>query len=96
MRVEQSYPEKEEYLRSLYTLLEPLTAMTPTILTRNDVRTGTISKSLYFRTLAMPCLNYYYELFYKDRVKFIPSDPGGSLAARGLAYNFFKIKTKYI
>jgi hypothetical protein len=86
LRVEQSYPEKEEYLRSLFTLLEPLTAMTPVVLTRKaDVRTGTISKSIYFRTLAMPCLNYYYDLFY-NKVKIVPKNLDELLAPRGLAY----------
>lgn len=87
LRIEQSYPEKEEYLRSLYTLLEPLATMTPVLLTRKaDGRTGTISKSLYFRTLAMPCLNYYYDLFYKERVKIVPQNLDELLTARGLAY----------
>lgn len=38
--------------------------MSPTILTRKDKRSGTTTQSLYFRTLAMPCLNDYYDLFY--------------------------------
>jgi hypothetical protein len=87
LRIEQSYPEKEEYLKSLLTLLEPLTAMTPTIFIRKpDKRTGIIYKSLYFSTLAMPCLNYYYDLFYKERVKIIPKNLDELLTARGLAY----------
>lgn len=40
LRIEQSYPEKEKYLKSLYNLLEPMTAMTPTVLTRKDKRSG--------------------------------------------------------
>lgn len=72
IRIEQSYPEKTEYLKSLHKLLEPLTAMEPTLLTRNNKKSGVVTKSLYFRTLAMPCLNYYYELFYKNGVKIIP------------------------
>jgi hypothetical protein len=49
LRIEQSYPKKEEYLKSLYALLKPLTSMTPVILTRKpDKRTGEIYKSLYF------------------------------------------------
>ena len=86
LRIEQSYPEKEKYLTSIYELFEPLTTMTPTILTRNDKRNGSITQSLYFRTLSMACLNYYYDLFYKERVKIIPSNLGELLTARGLAY----------
>lgn len=84
LRVEQSYTEKEKYLRSLYELLEPMTTMSPTILTRKDKRSDTTTQSLYFRTLAMPCLNYYYDLFYKERVKIVPRNLGPLLTARGL------------
>ena len=86
LRIEQSYPEKDKYLRSLYELLGPITTMSPTILTRKDKRNGIITQSLYFRTLAMPCLNYYYDLFYKERVKIVPRNLGQLLTARGLAY----------
>lgn len=44
--------------------------MIPNIIIRKaDKQTGRITKSLYFRTLSMPCLNYYYyyELFYKKK-----------------------------
>jgi len=40
-----------------------MTAMSPTVLTRKDKRDDKTTQSLYFRTLAMPCLNYYYDLF---------------------------------
>lgn len=86
IRIEQSYPEKSEYLKSLHGLLEPLTAMEPTLLTRNNKKRGTTTQSLYFRTLAMPCLNFYHELFYKDNIKVIPRNLEELLTARGLAY----------
>ena len=86
LRIEQSYPEKERYLRSLYELFEPITTMSPTNLTRKDKPSGTTTQSLYFRTLAMPCLNGYYDLFYKERVKVIPRNLSTLLTARGLAY----------
>lgn len=53
IRLEQSYPEKSEYLKSIDELFKPLTAMEPTILTRNDKR-DLVTQSLYFITLAMP------------------------------------------
>ena len=40
IRIEQSYPEKSEYLKSLHELLEPLTVMEPTILTREYKKRG--------------------------------------------------------
>ncbi len=86
MRIEQSYPEKEGYIISLFSLLEPITTMTPVILSIKDKRSSSLFKSLYFRTLAMPCLNYYHELFYKEKVKIVPRNLGKLLTARGLAY----------
>ena len=60
--------------------------MEPTILTRNDKKRDLITQSLYFRTLAMPYLNYYYDLFYKDKIKVIPRNLDELLTARGLAF----------
>ena len=59
--------------------------MKPTLLTRNNKKRGIVTKSLYFRTLAMPCLNYYYELFYKEGIKLIPKNISELLTARSLA-----------
>lgn len=60
--------------------------MEPTLLTRNNKKTGTVTESLYFRTLAMPCLNFYYDLFYKDKVKVIPKNLEEYLTARSLTF----------
>jgi len=60
--------------------------MEPTILTRKYKSRNTITQSLYFRTLAMPCLNYFYETFYKDKKKIVPNNLDELLTARGLAY----------
>lgn len=86
MRIEQAYTEKEQYVKSLYKLLEPIVTMPIGILTRNDKRNGSVTQSIYFRTLAMPCLNYYHDLFYKCKIKSIPRNLGQLLTARGLAY----------
>lgn len=61
-----------------------------TLLTRNNKKRGVYTQSLYFRTLAMPCLNYYYELFYKDSIKIVPRILEDLLTARGA----FKKKAK--
>lgn len=85
--IEQSYPEKEEYVKFLYRLMEPVVLNSPSVVTRKpDRRTGKISQSLRFWTMAMPCLNYYHDLFYKDKVKSVPRNLGELLTARGLAY----------
>lgn len=85
LQIDQAYPEKEQYVTSLYKLLEPLVTMSPTLLTRKDKRNGSVTQSIYFRTLSMPCLNYYHDLFYKDKVKIVPRNLEELLTARGLA-----------
>jgi len=35
--------------------------------------------------MALPCLNYYYDLFYKDKVKIVPKNLGELFTAKGLA-----------
>jgi len=61
--------------------------MNPVILTRKpDKITGKIYKSIYFRTLALPCLNEYHDIFYKNKIKTIPKNLGELLTPVGLAY----------
>jgi len=41
-----------------------------------DIRTGLQYNSIRFATLSMPCLNYYYDLFYyKEKIKNIKQVP---------------------
>lgn len=64
LRFEQSIKHKD-YLIFLYDLFKPLTNMQPKIQIRKpDSRTGKQYNSIRFSTLAMPCLNYYHDLFY--------------------------------
>lgn len=61
--------------------------MNPVILTRKpDIRIGKIYKSIYFRTLSLPCLNEYYNIFYKNKVKIIPENLDKLLTPISLAY----------
>lgn len=61
--------------------------MNPVILIRKpDKRTGKIYKSIYFRTLTLPCLNEYHNMFYKNKVKIIPENLDKLLTPIGLAY----------
>lgn len=87
LRIEQSYPEKEKYFNHLYLLFKPLVSMNPSILERKpDIRTGLIYKSLYFWTLRFPCLNEFYDIFYKNKVKIILNNLNKLLTPIGLAY----------
>ena len=48
IRLEQSYPEKSEYLKSLYELFEPLVAMEPTLLTRDNKKNRSCNQIIIF------------------------------------------------
>lgn len=44
-------------------------------------------QSLHFVTMALPCFNYYHDLFYNSKkVKVVPSNISDLLTARGLAF----------
>lgn len=66
--------------------------MSPRIHTRKpDKRTGKISKTIAFKSLRNPSLNYYYDLFYKydiegKRRKIIPTNISDLLSPCALAY----------
>ena len=51
-----------------------------------DLRTNKIYSSIQFKTLALPSLNYYKDLFYKDGKKIIPANIIELLTDRALAY----------
>jgi len=67
--------------------MEPVVLNSPSIVTRKpDKRSGIVTQSLRFLTMALPCLNYFHGLFYKDKVKIVPKNLGELLTARGLAH----------
>ena len=87
LRIDHTYPEQKSYVLSLRTLFAPLIASEPVIITRKaDVRTGKIYKSIYVRTLRFVCLNKYYDLFYKDKIKVVPLNIEDLLTPIGLAH----------
>ena len=85
--IEQAYPEKKDYMFSLFELYKPLITNEPKIITRKaDKRTNKIYKSLAFKTISLNCLNEYHNLFYKNKIKLVPDNIHELLTARGLAY----------
>jgi hypothetical protein len=87
LHLEQSYPEKEDYLLSLFELYKPLVTNYPKIIIRKpDIRTGKIYKSIAFKTSAFNCFNEYHDLFYENKIKIVPKNIQKLLTARGLAY----------
>jgi LAGLIDADG DNA endonuclease family/Cytochrome C oxidase subunit II, transmembrane domain len=53
---------------------------------KSDKKTGKINSSIRFVTYSLPCFNYYYDLFYENKVKRIPLNIGDLLTNVGLAY----------
>lgn len=51
-----------------------------------DKRNNKVNTSISFNTYSLPCLNYYYDLFYIDGVKTIPDNIGEFLTPVALAY----------
>ena len=87
LRIDHTYPEQKEYVFSLQTLFASLIAIEPSINVRKaDPRTGKVYKSISTKTLRFPCLNEYHDLFYKDKIKFVPLNIQDLLTPRGLAH----------
>jgi LAGLIDADG DNA endonuclease family. len=52
---------------------------------RLDKRNNKIYNTLHFSTRAIPFLNFFYDLFYRNKIKVIPSSIGNLLTNIGLA-----------
>jgi hypothetical protein len=77
----------EEYVMHLYELFKSYCRSVPKTTNRlPDKRTGKIYSRVTFTTMALPCFNELYELFYVNGKKVIPSNIGELLKIGGLAY----------
>jgi hypothetical protein len=75
------------YLLWLYSIFEPFVGLPPLSTNRKpDSRTGKIYNSLRFQTLAFPCFNLFYDLFYPNGVKIVPLTIAELLTPVGLAF----------
>ncbi len=86
LKIDNAYPDQEKFVYTLRKFFDSITNMEPKILTRTDKRSNKTSQSISFSTLTLPCLNYYHELFYKNKKKSIPSNIEELLTERGLAF----------
>ena len=74
----------EPYIIHLYTIFQEFCKTTPQI---KDARLkDKTHQSIFFDTLTYEAFNYYYDLFYKNKKKVIPSNIEELLTARSLAY----------
>ena len=79
------------YLLHLYDLFQEYVLTPPKISTVKDKKNGNLRYNLSFATLALPCFNELYELFYTSTAdttgkKIIPSNISDLLTPVSLAY----------
>lgn len=87
LRFDQTFPNHASYLMNLYIVFNKLSARGPKVYTRKpDVRTNKIYSSIQYKTLNLPCLNHFYDLFYKNGKKRIPTNLIDIITSRSLAY----------
>jgi LAGLIDADG DNA endonuclease family len=89
LRFDQTFPEHTTYLMHIYSHFINLAGKGPKVYIRKPDKlrsTNKIYSSMQFKILALPCLNYYYDLFYKEGKKIIPSNISDLLTARAFAY----------
>lgn len=76
LRFDQSKEKHKKGVNSimhLYDLFKDFVGSSPSVTNRkSDKRTGKIYNSIYFKTLAFACFNYYRDLFYPENKKIIP------------------------
>ena len=84
--MDNAYPSQKDFINNLRELFDSITTVSPKIVTRVDKRSNKTTESIRFWTRALPCLNYYHNIFYKDKVKIIPQNIGELLSEIGLAY----------
>ncbi len=86
LKLDNTYPDQEDFVRKSRELLDSITNMEPKVLTRTNKKSNKVTQSIYFWTLTLPCLNHFHELFYKDKIKSIPNNIEELLTERGLAF----------
>lgn len=76
----------KDYLIHLYEKLEKFVSNPPKEKKNHHKVYDKIYTSWNFQTLSMPCFNYYYNIFYPNKKKIIPSNIGELLTGQALAY----------
>lgn len=77
----------KDYLMHLYDLFKIFCGAVPTFYSPSpDNRTGKVYPALSFKTLSLSCFNEFYELFYHDGKKIVPSNIFDLLTPIGLCY----------
>jgi hypothetical protein len=86
LRYEQASPKHDGRFYYTYLFYALYCAGNTVTRTRLDKRTGTTNVTNVFSTRAMPFFTFYYELFYVDGVKTIPSNIAQYLTPVAVAF----------
>ena len=87
LRFDQTYPDHVSYINELYNIFKNLTRTGPRVHIRKpDKRTGKVYSTIAFKTLSLPCLNPFQELFYKNGKKVVPLNIAELLTPISLAF----------
>jgi LAGLIDADG DNA endonuclease family len=76
----------KDYLLHLYNLFIDLVVASPFLDKSYHKKYDKIYTGITFKTLSLSCLNYYYDLFYKNGTKIVPNNISDLLNPLGLAY----------
>jgi hypothetical protein len=77
----------KDYLFHLFDVFKPFCGVTePSFRTKFHKINNNYNNSYLFKTLSYPCFNYYYDLFYLNKIKVVPSNIQQLLTPIGLAY----------
>lgn len=77
----------EDYLLHLYDVFKDFCKSAPkTVTPMAHKKTDKVYPYIRFEARSLPCFNYYYDLFYSDGKKVIPSNIGEILTPLGLSY----------
>lgn len=78
--------KNSDYLFHLFDLFEKFTLKRPSVTTILNKETNKSRSNISFATLALPCFNEFYELFYINGKKVVPKDIANYLTNISLAY----------
>ena len=78
--------EQTELTNNLYELFKDFTVIPPKINSSLIKETGNMRYNISFGTRSLPCFNEYYDLFYKNRFKSVPSNIEELITEVSLAY----------
>lgn len=87
IRFDQTFPMHAFYLTTLYVKFLNFASKGPNVVIRKaDKRTGNVYSQMQWKSVTLPCLNIFHDMFYSNGRKIVPSNIASMLTVRALAY----------